>query len=218
MVCSRSERLILLTIVSVLAGCVIAPPTVEAPAPRMCSGPIGTAYVEEPSSIDKIRNNYPRQEIERLLIETNCFKLIEGGLGKNDPMRVAQEMMKNIQNQYPNSNKSKEISAAPRADYRISTSVVFAEAGANAGYNPYLGYNAYNAFRADRQNGRATIKLIDEKTDAVVTIATGEGVYQDTQWNYMGPATDRSTNRVLEFAFKNAINNLVGQVDHMSRR
>lgn len=200
--------LILLGVSIALGGCIVRPPVVAAPA-RMCPKPIGTAYVEEQSAVDRIatHNQYPRQEIERLVMETNCFKLIEGGPDKNDPRLMALQML----------SQNKDKSMGPKADYRISTGVVFAEAGDNVGYNPYLAYGSgYNSFRADKQNGKATIKLIEEKTDVVIAIATGEGVYQDTQWNYMGPATNRSTNRVLEFAFKNAINNLVGQIDHIS--
>jgi hypothetical protein len=203
-----TKWLMLLGVSMVLEGCITRPVVVAAP-PRMCSKPIGTAYVEEESAMERIatQNKFPRQEIERLLLETNCFKLVEGVPSKNDPRLAAIRMM------LPDKGKP----TGPKVDYRISTSVVFAEAGDNAGYNPYLGYGYHNnSFRADKQNGRATIKLIEEKTDAVITIATGEGVYQDTQWGYMGPATNRSTNRVLEFAFKNAINNLVGQIDHLS--
>lgn len=179
----------------------------------MCPLPIGTAFVEEPSSIEKIRANYPTAEIERLLIESNCFKLIDGGPRADDPMRIAHEIMKQ---QNPQSAKN----TAPIADYKITASIVFTETGSGSGYeyNPLLGYNTRNSFIADKQNGRATIKLIDEKTSAVVAIATGEGVYQDTQWSFRGPATGRSENRVIEFAYKNAINNLVGQIDHLSKR
>jgi len=196
-------------IFATLGGCV-SQPVVESP-PRMCSKPIGTAYVEEQSTLDKIamQNQYPRQEIERLLMQTNCFKLVEGGPSKNDPMLVAREIMSR--------NKSKPD--GPRSDYRISTSVVFAETGGNAGYSPLAIYGSrYDSYRAEKQNGKATIKLIDEKNDSVIAIATGEGVYKDTQWSSLGPTTNRSTNRVIELAYKNAIDNLVGQIDHMARR
>lgn len=199
---------LMLGVAAILGGCVAQPTVVSAP-PRMCAKPIGSAYVEEQSAADKIatQNKYPRQEIERLLMETNCFKLVEGVISKNDPRMAALQMIR------PDKTKPAES----KVDYRIATSVVFAESGGNAGYNPYLGYGSpANSFRADKQNGRATVKLVDDKTDAVISIATGEGVYQDTQFAYQGPATDRSTNRVLEFAFKNAINNLVGQIDHLA--
>lgn len=190
-----------------LGGCVTPPTPPVAPA-RMCSKPIGTAYVEEPSAMDKIAmmgNNgqYPKQEIERMLMDSNCFRIVEGGPNKNDPMLMAQRMLA----------KDKGVATGPKIDYRISTSVVFAEKGSGVGHS-----NVGNSmFRADKQNGRATIKLVEEKTDRVIAIVTGEGVYQDTQWNSMGPSTNRSTNRVLELAFKNAIDNLVVRIDPMSR-
>ena len=193
-----------------LSGCAIHPLEVT-PSSRMCQKPIGTAYVEPQSRLERVssRHNYPKEEIERLLIESNCFQLVDGGLSRNDPMYMVQQM----------SSLGQGDNATPKADYRITSSVVFVETGTNVGYRPYGAYSSpFYANRADKQNERVTIRLVDERTDAVVAIATGEGIYQDAQWDSMGFSTDRSGSRVLEFAYRNAINNLVGQIEHLSFR
>ncbi|MEI7430107.1 MAG: hypothetical protein WCL27_06590, partial [Betaproteobacteria bacterium] len=88
--------------------------------------------------------------------------------------------------------------------------ITFAESGTEVGTGRVAGSSFFT--RQDKQNTKTTLKLINSKTGEVVGVANGEGAYEDTQANFNGPNVGRSQSRSVLSSFKEALNQLVGQV------